>query len=359
MTRRLPTLPALSARTRELELCVYCPKLCRAACPVSNVAPRESLIPWGKMSTAYFLARGDVPLDEEHAATAWACTGCGACTERCDHRNDVAGTLGDARAALFERGVAPAAARGIRARFSRHQQKTASALARIAQRVPAVGARGTPVLVGCAYARGLPDVAAHALSAAAKLIDGPVRAVHACCGQPLRDAGDEAGFRAASARLEAELGDADRVVVVDPGCAATVRAASPRHAPLLVELAAAAIGRLAPVSSDVPLRFHDPCRLARGLGVTEPPRAVLARITGAAPGEFPRSRAMSACSGGGAQLHATMPEASRSIARARRDEHDEAGGGEIVTACAASVLRFRRAGARASDLAVWIDRALR
>ena len=358
MTRRLSTLPTLATRTSELELCTYCPKLCRAACPVSNVEPRESLIPWGKMSTAYFLARGDVPLDEEHASTAWACTGCMACRERCDHKNDVAGTLSDARAATFDAGVAPAAARRVARDFPKHAAKTSRAVGAIASRVPAVSSRGTPVLVGCAYARGLPDVAQHALSAAAKLVDGPVRAVRACCGQPLRDAGDAAGFRAATSALEAELEGAARVVVVDPGCAATVRSTG-REVVLLVELAAAAITRLQPVATDVPLRWHDPCRLSRGLGIVDEPRAILARITGVRPDEFPRTRAMGACSGGGAQLHATMPHASRAIARARADEHDDAGGGEIVTACAASVLRFRKTGARASDLAAWIDRALR
>ena len=98
-------LPVLAPAKKALELCVYCPKLCRAACPVSNAEPSETLIPWGKMSTAYFLARGDVPLDEAHAAPAWACTGCGACSKRCDHENDVGGTLLSVRAALFAKGV--------------------------------------------------------------------------------------------------------------------------------------------------------------------------------------------------------------------------------------------------------------
>jgi Fe-S oxidoreductase len=354
------TLPVLQSRERELELCTYCPKLCRAACPVSNAEPKETLIPWGKMSTALFLARGDVPLDASHASTAWACTGCMACREKCDHHNEVAPTLFDARAALFEHGVAPAAAVRTSKRFSSHVVRTSKAVARVAAKVRGVGEKGTPVLIGCGYARGLPDVAEHALSAAAKLIDGPVRAVQACCGQPLRAAGDLVGFRAAAARLEAELGDAERVVVVDPGCAATVRSlGSSRSVPLLVELAADALPRLERLTSDVPVRWHDPCSMSRGLGVTDAPRAVLARILGAPPGEFARSRGDGACSGGGGLLPATMPETSRTIARTRVSEHEGEGGGEIVTACASSVLRFRAAGARTSDLAAWIDRALR
>ena len=40
-------------------------------------------------------ARGDAPGDVPHASTAWACTGCHACRERCDHENGVAPTLLD------------------------------------------------------------------------------------------------------------------------------------------------------------------------------------------------------------------------------------------------------------------------
>jgi hypothetical protein len=37
----------------------------------------------------------------------------------------------------------------------------------------------------------------------------------------------------------------------------------------------------------------------------------------------------------------------------------EAGGGRIVTACAASLVRMRKAGAEVDDLATWIARAIR
>ena len=88
-------LPLLSARRAELETCGYCPKLCRAGCPVSNAEPRDTITPWGKMTTAWLASRGLVEVDADHAMTAWACTGCHACRDRCDHRNPVAATLGD------------------------------------------------------------------------------------------------------------------------------------------------------------------------------------------------------------------------------------------------------------------------
>src|ERR1700729_1576690 len=108
--RPLHRLPTLAARKDTLEKCVFCPKLCRSACPVSNAEPRETLTPWGKMSAAWMSAHGDVPFDEPHAAPAWACTDCGACTSACDHRNPVADVLLDARDAFVRARLAPAGA---------------------------------------------------------------------------------------------------------------------------------------------------------------------------------------------------------------------------------------------------------
>src|SRR5579872_2051494 len=100
--RKMRVLPQLEERRGELETCVFCPKLCRSACPVSNAEPRETITPWGKMSMAYFVAQGDVATTEAFAQPAWACTGCFACRESCDHRNDVSGTLQAVRAGLHE-----------------------------------------------------------------------------------------------------------------------------------------------------------------------------------------------------------------------------------------------------------------
>ena len=106
-------LPMLEPHRAALETCVYCPKLSRAVCPVSNAEHSETLTPWGKMSLAWFAARGDVPIDADHAAPAWACTSCFACRERCDHRNEVGPVLTDARADFFAAGVAPEGARRV------------------------------------------------------------------------------------------------------------------------------------------------------------------------------------------------------------------------------------------------------
>ena len=320
-------LPVLEARRRELETCVYCPKLCRSACPVSNAEPRETLIPWGKMSTAYFAARGDVALEESFAAPAWACTGCYACREACDHRNDVAGTLLDARSAFVAHGLGPAGARKTLDTFGSERsaskpQKTAA------------------LVVGCLYERKLPEVAASARAVAARWL-GDLPVERECCGLPLRLAGDKKRFEEHAARFAGR-----EIVAVDPGCAVALRAAGARVT-LLVEHVAERVAALREGDGERAMRWHDPCQLGRGLGVYDAPRTVLTRALGRAPLEFDMRRERAECSGAGGLLPLTMPETSLAIAHKRAAD---AKGEEIVTACASSVLRFRKAGARATDL---------
>src|SRR5262249_37686918 len=151
--RPLRRLPQLASRKAELERCVFCPKLCRSACPVSNAEPRETLTPWGKMSMAYFVANESVELALPFANPAWACTGCFGCRERCDHRNDVTGTLFEARSALMQAGQAPPSARRIRDTFSERTRvlDENAGDARVADVIDP-DAR-LAVLVGCEHAR--------------------------------------------------------------------------------------------------------------------------------------------------------------------------------------------------------------
>ncbi|MBX3186196.1 MAG: (Fe-S)-binding protein [Labilithrix sp.] len=363
--RPLRRLPTLEARKEVLERCVFCPKLCRTSCPVSNAEPRETLTPWGKMSMAYFVANESVALAPSFAAPAWACTGCFGCREHCDHKNDVTGTLFEARSALVASGEAPAGARAVLDRF----EERAGALGKNARELsvlPEVSASAnTAVLVGCSYARSLPDEARDAVRATAKLVSSQVSVVEECCGAPLLYAGDTKRFREQGEKLARAIAGKERLVVIDAGCASTIRvhhaaAGVGMIAPVehFAERAARELGRLDRVEGLGELRYHDPCQLGRGLGVYDQPRAILSRALGRAPAEFDRRREDARCSGAGGLLPVTMPDTSRAIAAARVAEHDGAGGGTVVTACASSLRSFRKQGAQALDLVTVVARAL-
>ena len=361
-------LPVLDARRRELELCTYCPKLCRAACPVSDVEARETVTPWGKMSTAFLVARGDLPRDAEHAAPAWACVTCLACRERCDHQNPVGKVLVEARADLFARGLAPEGAQRVAAGFADLERAVGAALEPFGRDADVRGDAEVALLIGCGYRDAAPEMR-DAVRATVALTGGPVRLVEGCCGLPLALAGDRDGAQRAGDKLRERVRGARRLVVLDPGCARRARMLrdeTPADLPpaeLLVEIAAAAAPSLRPVASPPAhaVRWHDPCQMGRGLGVYDAPREVLARLLGRAPAEFPRNKEGAACSGAGGLLPSTSPASSEAIAEVRLAEHRDAGGGEIVTGCGGSLRRLRsRAlpGETVSDLVSWIARGL-
>ncbi|MDB5213680.1 MAG: putative L-lactate dehydrogenase [Myxococcaceae bacterium] len=365
--RPLKRLPQLEPRKATLERCVFCPKLCRTACPVSNAEERETLTPWGKMSMAYFVANESVSLSPSFADPAWACTGCFGCREHCDHKNDVTGTLLETRSALVENGVAPAGAKRVLERFVERSAVLGKS-ARDLSVLPEVDDRAsTAVLLGCAYARNAPAEARDAVRATAALVGGKVSLVDVCCGAPLLHAGDKKRFIQQGEMLAQAIKHKERVVVIDAGCASTIRVHHANNGVGMIvpiehfaERAARELGRmkLVPGLGDGPVRYHDPCQLGRGLGVYDQPRALLSLALGRAPDEFERRREDGRCSGAGGLLPVTMPEVSRNIAKQRIADHEAGGGGTVVTACASSLQTFRKQGADAIDLVTVVARAL-
>lgn len=352
MSTRL-ALPLLPARQDELSKCAYCPKLCRATCVVSEAEPREALTPWGKMTNAFDVARGGA-VDAERAELAWGCSNCFRCREACDHRNPVAATLNDARADYVARGLAPPAVLALLEREPQINAEHAAAARALAGEPGVASAAAHALLVGCRYAKKLPQEARAAIRLAVALV-GPVRLVSGCCGAWQRAAGAAAAADAARARLTAELGNTKSLLVLDPRCALELEALSPTT---LVELAARHPERFRRNAAHAELRYHDSCALGRGLGLYDEPRRLLRQVTGRAPLELETSREHSRCSGAGGILPISMPEVSRTAASRLASEHASLGGGRLVTGCASSLTRLRAAGVDAIDLVAVLESGL-
>lgn len=349
-------LPMLKQRVGALETCGYCPKLCRGACPVALAEPREALTPWGKMTMSWLLQRGELPLDRANARLAWACSDCHAYRERCDHDNPTDETLVAARSDFVAAGVAPEAALAVIRSGEQRRRSVTEGLAKLGLPTETDPRPAAALLIGCDYVRHLPEVAAAAVRVVRQLVRS-VRVIDGCCGAPELYAGDRAGFEAKLAEVKAACEGAERVIVADAGCG---RLLSEVSAVSVVELAAAQPDRLGRgrCRAAGPVRWHDPCQLGRGRGVFEPPRRVLERVLDAAPGEFEQCQRIAACSGGGGLMPVTYPELSSQMADRRLQEHERLGGGTVVTACGASLRRFRSRGARAVDIVSLIDQSL-
>jgi len=358
-------LPLVAPHSREHTYCAFCPKLCRFACPVSTVQASETTTPWGKMTSLHHVVAGNLPMDPDYAQTWYACTGCMRCKTFCEHGTDVASALDAARAEAVKTSKAPASAYDV---IERHPERERHAVQRAHELFGDRMTRdGDEVFVpGCTACVLAPEDALASLHAVEALCGGRVRVEAAsCCGLPLLEAGDPDGFlRAAGALLE-RLRGSKRVIFQDPGCLHALA----KHAPRLglthdidmihlTQLAAASLGRLTRIAVEGPVRYHDPCKLGRGMDIYDQPRRVLAGILGRPPGELDQHRDRSECCGAGGQLPRTDGEAAAAIARERIADHELVGGGLLVTACPACRRALSAQGATTADLGALIARSL-
>jgi Fe-S oxidoreductase len=346
-------LPLLEERKDELSKCAYCPKLCRASCVVSEQLPREALTPWGKMTSAFGAAEtGQV--DAESAELAWGCSNCFRCREACDHRNPVTETLNDARAAYVSLGQAPPAIGALLAREATVFAEQTGALKRLAHERGVHARADKALLLGCRYARALPNDARAGIRLATELA-GPVRLLSGCCGAWQRAAGDPARARARREALQTELGGAE-LLVLDPRCALELAELEPLS---LVELAARHPERFGVRPGQAwPVRYHDSCALGRGLGLYDEPRLLLERVTGSAPLELETPREHSRCSGAGGMLPVSMPDVAHAAAEQLAQQHRRLGGGVLVTGCASSTSWLKHTGAEVVDLVTLLAKGL-
>jgi Fe-S oxidoreductase len=331
----------------QAPLCAVCPKLCRPSCPVEQATGREALAPWRISATV--LAAETSGWSPERAQVAASCTGCGACTDACLPGVVLPDLSRAARAAAVAAGVTVPAAVAMARRIAETGRPR-----RGADNVPALTGDGpTAVLFGCTVQAHSPDVGA-ALSELLAAAGAQVRGCgqpEGCCGAIALDLGlrDEAAQLAR--HLGASVAAATELVAVSPGCVRMIREEWPRlGAPTVavraaVEWLAAAIseGLLRPDVSGGTVAWHDPCTLARGLGVLTAPRAVLAAL-GLTVVEPRATGRDTRCSGAGAAYELVDPAGSVAVAQVRAQEL-AAFGATIVSACPQAERRLAATGA--------------
>ncbi len=373
-----PHAPALEPHAHAMELCTYCPKMCRLACPVAEATGRESTTPWALMGLADHVRKGHLALTPEVARSFYDCTNCLLCREYCLHGNDVPSALGAARALAVRSGQIPEPVAKAAARFRRvgsmfpgaDREGLAKALGesvdpashsvllvsclRAGGPEPGGPERSEGRLRECAGRQGLTGAgtgaardAASALARAGEACTLPDPSI-TCCGAPLLDLGFEEEFRAHARGNAAALSRFERVICDTSVCARTleVRYAEvgvglhPRVEDLTTVLARAVEEGKLRIGRKFSGRavYHDPCHLGRHAGIYDPPRRLAAALFEKPPGEFPWSRERAFCCGGSGGLAFVDPVTTARMAQARVDQAREEGFEMIVTAseeCAA------------------------
>lgn len=360
----------LAPHEHAFELCAFCPKMCRFACPVAEADAREAFTPWAKMSAPFLALRGGAPLAVAFE-TSWACTACGHCTDYCAHGNPVGLALAAVRAAGIAAGMPSPVTDAIVAAY----RKAGNASGRDPQaarreKIPLAlrddGRSRALVLPGCS---GSDDAIRPVVRILEKLGLGGVTIATdgACCGGPLLHAGRPDLFVEHARAFARKMAKRSVLVVADAGCAATLRALYPAHGVRLKPEVLHVSEWLARFFRERVLKartkvkgaflFHDPCSLARHLGVTEEPREVLAAILADGPREFAWNRRDTVCCGGGALLPRTMPETSARMATRRAAEAKDQRAA-IVTSCTTCETRLKGQGVEVKDLLTLVADAI-
>ena len=346
---------------RALSLCAYCPKMCYAVCPVALADQREVHSPWAKMWQGYRqVVHGEV-IDAKAAEHYLACTGCGACTQYCEHGVEVARVLWhlrgrdwakrpESRAATLMAqadSVLPEAAEALRARYAAELPLRAGPLALHAGSATLMQRPGLLALTH-SFLLGL------GLDAAS-----PPEALFAGLGQDLLWAGLTQAFRRHGEKIVKALASVAELVCMEPEDAYILRVVYPQHglqirAQVLtvVEVLDQQRDRLPRRKTPAPL-YHDPCFLGRHLGLLDEPRREIQAVCGQAPLEFTWHGAQSRCAGGGCGFAEHDSQLAQEMAR-RRWADRGAQEGVLVSACAGAEALFLRAGVACLDLVEWI-----
>lgn len=164
----------------------------------------------------------------------------------------------------------------------------------------------------------------------------------ACCGEPLRNAG-ETGYLAELATRNIESFNntgAKLIVTVSPHCSATFNSVYRKYsldtrvihyAQFLHELFNEGKLKIKGKLNEK-ITYHDPCVLSRSDGVTSEPRLLLSGIKGTTVVEMPYSGEESLCCGGGGNRMFLEYNGPR-LADLRIKQASDTGAGLVVTAC--------------------------
>ncbi|MFC1930299.1 (Fe-S)-binding protein [Chloroflexota bacterium] len=173
-----------------------------------------------------------------------------------------------------------------------------------------------------------------------------------CCGGLLHYVGLENEFAQNARRVYDELKshEVKRIISIVPSCTHVIRDLVPeyiegydleiRH---FSEVVLEGIqSRELRFPREVKVTYHDPCQLARYLGIIDEPRQILGAIKGIELVEAEwTNREWATCCGGGGGFEAVFPELSEILAVNRARELVETGARIIVTHCPGCIMQLK------------------
>ncbi len=176
-----------------------------------------------------------------------------------------------------------------------------------------------------------------------------------CCGVPLKFGGATEHleeFAAHNVETIESMG-AKKVVFSCPGCYRTFKQEYPRILGRSLKFSTLHVTELIDAyireekvslkgALEGKITYHDPCELARLLGVVEQPRNVLTKLSSSFS-DLPESKFNTHCCGGGGLYKAVNTDNSLEIAKKRVGQAEALGSSTLVSACPSCIMNLSQA----------------
>ena len=308
----------------EMNVCIRC-AYCFEGCPIFKQLGWEADGARGKVILAYGLLSGELEPSKSIADKIFQCSFCRDCIERCSANVQVPEILTAARADLVNAGF----------KYDEHLalldriEKTGNIFGE--ELKPPIQNGETPVLLGCRILQREEDAIRY-LEILKKLGIKPKVLDETCCGMPFGVLGYKEGLKKQQEEFRKRFPYKEFICMCTT-CVFFITKNYPDLKPrYVIEEIAERLPHYKAKKLGLKVTYHDPCNLARGLGMVNEPREILKQI-GVEVVELPTYGKQAECCGGGGGLLATDKSLSERLAEKRLNQAMEIGVKTLVTLC--------------------------
>ena len=358
----------LNELTKEIEVCAYCPLMCKNMCCFHSAAKNESSAPTMKNLLLDWSQKDRIEL-KEISGVMYQCTLCGQCTQWCEEKRDIPNNMIAARAEIVNRNMAPTEVKEVEQSTIQHHNPFGKEQGErnegVSLSTNQEASDNIFLFVGCTtayYQENILD-AFGKITAAAGVKVQTLQQDEWCCGLPQYKLGlKKNAVELAQHNVQAlSEQDCQTLLFICPTCYSAFRDFYSEwgiemkfEVKFISEYILDLIDKSRIVlNKDITgtLTYHDPCALARPLkakknsdvcneSVVEEPRDILKKIPGVDFVEMRWNREKSFCCGGDVATRLTYPQVSAEIGKKAIDEAVKVEADYLVTSCPACNRQF-------------------
>ncbi len=334
-------------RTETIRACRHCP-MCNVADRVAQLVYRESYAPRGRGAILFAIDQGLLDWDETVAEIMYTTLNDGLLQEWCVGNYDHEELVLDARAKIFQQGLAPEEVVNFVKRIRSSQGRGLNPEEVLSKEGITTESNADILLFcGCATRESeqttIMDMGRIFNHVGIKF---QVLPEEPCCGWPLYQLGDleGAGEFSVNAANKIKASGASTVAVLDADCYRMLLTRNGRFGGDLTGIKVIPVvsllvqwiesGQLKVTRKILdPVTYHDPCALARYCEEVDSPRKILSSILEIELKEMDRNRRLANCCGAGGMLAVTRPDLANEVALLRLEEARATGASILATGC--------------------------